>query len=241
VLDYEETLLLLEKAQNGDERAKEILILNNSPLVKSIVRRYKNKGVEYDDLYQLGCVGFVKAINNFDTSFNVKFSTYAVPMIAGEIKRFLRDDGSVKVSRSIKAQYYNMQKYIDEYRSKTGEPPTVKQLSETFNIEEPEVMFVLESSRMPVSIYESLDKESSSGQTILDKLVNYDEMSNLVDKMVLRDALKNLEDKDKKLIMLRYFRDKTQTEVAQILNVSQVQVSRLENKILTKIKNKLKD
>lgn len=241
MLDYEETLLLLEKAQNGDERAKEMLILNNSPLVKSIVRRYKNKGVEYDDLYQLGCVGFVKAINNFDTSFNVKFSTYAVPMIAGEIKRFLRDDGSVKVSRSIKAQYYNMQKYIDEYRSKTGEPPTVKQLSETFNIEEPEVMFVLESSRMPVSIYESLDKESSSGQTILDKLVNYDEMSNLVDKMVLRDALKNLEDKDKKLIMLRYFRDKTQTEVAQILNVSQVQVSRLENKILTKIKNKLKD
>ena len=99
MLEYEETLVLLNKAKEGDERAKELLIENNSPLVKSIVRRYKNKGVEYDDLYQLGCVGFVKAINNFDTSFNVKFSTYAVPMIAGEIKRFLRDDGSVKVSR----------------------------------------------------------------------------------------------------------------------------------------------
>ena len=241
MLEYEETLSLLNKAKVGDEKAKELLIENNSPLVKSIVRRYKNKGVEYDDLYQLGCVGFVKAINNFDTSFNVKFSTYAVPMIAGEIKRFLRDDGSVKVSRSIKSQYYNMQKYIDQVRLKTGEPPTTKQLAEQFNIEEPEVMFILESSRMPVSIYESLDKESSNGQVILDKLVNFDEVSNLVDKMVLIDALKVLEDKDRKLIMLRYFRDKTQSEVAQILNVSQVQVSRLENKILTKIKNKIKD
>jgi len=241
VLEYEETLKLLNKAKDGDEKAKELLIENNSPLVKSIVRRYKNKGVEYDDLYQLGCVGFVKAVNNFDTSFNVKFSTYAVPMIAGEIKRFLRDDGSVKVSRSIKSQYYNMQKYIDQIRLKTGEPPTTKQLAEQFNIEEPEVMFILESSRMPVSIYESLDKESSNGQVILDKLVNYDEVSSLVDKMVLTEVLKELEDKDRKLIMLRYFRDKTQSEVAQILNVSQVQVSRLENKILAKMKNKLKD
>ena len=241
MLEYEETLSLLSKAKEGDERAKELLIENNSPLVKSIVRRYKNKGVEYDDLYQLGCVGFVKAINNFDLSFNVKFSTYAVPMIAGEIKRFLRDDGSVKVSRSIKSQYYNMQKYIEQIRIKTGEPPTTKQLSEQFNIEEPEVMFILESSRMPVSIYESLDKESSNGQVILDKLVNFDEVSSLVDKMVLTDVLKELEDKDMKLIMLRYFRDKTQSEVAQILNVSQVQVSRLENRILAKMKNKLKD
>ncbi len=241
MLDYEQTLILLQKAKKGDEKAKESLIQHNSPLVKSIVRRYKNKGVEYDDLYQLGCVGFVKAINNFDVSFNVKFSTYAVPMIAGEIKRFLRDDGSIKVSRSIKGQYYIMQKYIDEIRLRTGETPTTKQLAEKFNIEEPEVMFILESARMPVSIYESLDKESSNGQIVLDKLVNFDEVSALVDKMVLIDAIKSLEDKDKKLIMLRYFRDKTQSEVAQILNVSQVQVSRLENKILTKIKNKIKD
>ena len=241
MLEYEQTLLLLTKAKKGDEYAKEQLIKHNYPLVKSIVRRYRNKGVEYDDLYQLGCVGFVKAINNFDESFNVKFSTYAVPMIAGEIKRFLRDDGSIKVSRSIKGQYYNMQKYIDEFRLKTGEAPTTKQLADKFNIEEPEVMFILESSRMPVSIYESLDKESSNGQVILDKLVNFDEVSTLIDKMVLIDALKELDNKDRKLIMLRYFRDKTQSEVAQILNVSQVQVSRLENKILTKMKNKLKE
>ena len=241
MLDYQQTLELLNKAKQGDEKSRELLIVNNSPLVKSIVRRYKNKGVEYDDLYQLGCVGFVKAINNFDESFNVKFSTYAVPMIAGEIKRFLRDDGSVKVSRSIKGQYYLMQKYIDATRLKTGEPPTTKELAEKFNIEEPEVMFILESSRMPVSIYESLDKESCNGQVVLDKLVNFDESSNLVDKLVLSDALKELTEKDRKLIVLRYFRDKTQSEVAQMLNVSQVQVSRLENKILAKMKNKIKE
>ncbi len=239
MLSYAETLLLLKQAKQGNERAKNLLIENNSPLVKSIVRRYKNKGVEYDDLYQLGCVGFVKAINNFDETYNVKFSTYAVPMIAGEIKRFLRDDGSVKVSRSIKGQYYLMQKYIDEFRLKNGEPPTVPNLAKKFNLEEPEVMFILESARMPVSIYESLDKEDDGGQVVLDKLANFDEVNNTIDKMVLIDTLKSLDESDRKLIVLRYFRDKTQSEVASIFNVSQVQVSRLENKILTKLKNKL--
>ncbi len=239
MLNYEDTLELLKQAKSGNERAKNELIENNSPLVKSVVRRYKNKGVEYDDLYQLGCVGFVKAINNFDETYNVKFSTYAVPMIAGEIKRFLRDDGSVKVSRSIKGQYYLMQKYIDSYRLKNGEPPAVNKLAKKFNLEEPEVMFILESARMPVSIYESLDKEDDGGQVILDKLANFDEANNMIDKMVLIDTLKSLDENDRKLIILRYFRDKTQSEVANMLNVSQVQVSRLENKILAKMKNKL--
>ena len=238
--DNDATLILLQKAKSGDETAKNTLIEKNSPLVKSIVRRYKNKGVEYDDLYQLGCVGFSKAINNFDQSFNVKFSTYAVPMIAGEIKRFLRDDGSIKVSRSIKAKNYVMQKYIEEVRLKTGEPPTTKDLSNKFQIDEAEVMFVLESSKMPISIYDNFEQDSSSGQSVLDKLIINDEQSAMIDKMVLVDAIKSLESKDKKLIMLRYFRDKTQSEVAKLLNVSQVQVSRLETKILSKIKNKIR-
>jgi len=241
VHDYDITLKLLQKAKNGDESAKNELIENNSPLVKSIVRRYKNKGVEYDDLYQLGCVGFAKAINNFDQSFNVKFSTYAVPMIAGEIKRFLRDDGSIKVSRSIKAKNYVMQKYIEEVRLKTGDPPSIKDLSIKFDIDETEVMFVLESSKMPISIYDNYDQESSSNQSMLDKFIVNDESTKIIDKMVLIDAIKSLEDKDKKLIMLRYFRDKTQSEVAKLLNVSQVQVSRLETKILSKIKNKIRE
>ena len=239
--DNDATLILLQKAKSGDETAKNTLIEKNSPLVKSIVRRYKNKGVEYDDLYQLGCVGFSKAINNFDQSFNVKFSTYAVPMIAGEIKRFLRDDGSIKVSRSIKAKNYVMQKYIEEVRLKTGEPPTTKDLSNKFQIDEAEVMFVLESSKMPISIYDNYEQDSSSGQSVLDKLIINDEQSAMIDKMVLVDAIKSLESKDKKLIMLRYFRDKTQSEVAKLLNVSQVQVSRLETKILSKIKNKIRE
>lgn len=241
MLDNEETLNLLKKAKSGDENAKNTLIENNSPLVKSIVRRYRNKGVEYDDLYQLGCVGFSKAINNFDASFNVKFSTYAVPMIAGEIKRFLRDDGSVKVSRTIKAQNYLMQKYIEEVRLNTGSPPTTKQLSEKFNIEETEVMFILESSRMPISIYDSSNKDDQNSQILIDKFVSYDDSTKLIDKMIISDIIKNLDYNDKKLILLRYYRDKTQSEVAKILNVSQVQVSRLEAKILSKMKNKLKD
>ena len=238
--NYEKTLELLRLAKNGDEKSKNLLIEENSPLVKSIVRRYKNKGVEYDDLYQLGCMGFVKAINNFDENFNVKFSTYAVPMIAGEIKRFLRDDGSVKVSRSIKNQNYIMQKYIDSVRKERGESPTIEELSKKYKIDETELMFILESNHKPISIFEGLDSEDSSGQVLLDKLLPCEDESNkLIDKMVLIDAIKNLEKKDRKIIMLRYFRDKTQSEVATILNISQVQVSRMENKIISKLKNKI--
>lgn len=241
VLEYKKTLKLISLAKKGDEEAKDALILHNSPLVKSIVKRYKNKGVEYDDLYQLGCVGFVKAVNNFDENFKVRFSTYAVPMIAGEIKRFLRDDGSVKVSRSIKGQCYLIQRFIDEFRQKNDAPPSTKEISKRFNIDETELMFVLESSRMPISIYDSIDNENSSGQMVVDRLYNQTEQDDLLNKMVLFDALRKLEKKDKKLIILRYFRDKTQSEVAKILGVSQVQISRLESKILAKMKNKLRD
>ena len=238
--NYKKTLELIHLAKQGDESAKNILIEQNSPLVKSIVRRYKNKGVEYDDLYQLGCMGFVKALNNFDESFNVKFSTYAVPMIAGEIKRFLRDDGSVKVSRSIKNQNYIMQKYIDAVRKEKGEPPSILELSKKFKMDETEIMFILESNHKPISIFEGLDSEDGNGQILLDKLLlNEDESNKIIDKMVLIDAIKNLEKKDRKIIMLRYFRDKTQSEVANILNVSQVQVSRMETKIIERLKNNL--
>jgi len=240
MLSTEDTLELLKRAKSGDENAKNILINKNSPLVKSIVRRYKNKGVEYDDLYQLGCLGFAKAIKNFDENFNVKFSTYAVPMIAGEIKRFLRDDGSIKVSRTIKGQNYVIQKFIEEKRSTTGEPPTIKEIADKFCLEEADVMFILESNHKPISIFEGLDHEESNGQTLLDKLLPIEDNSNkMIDNMVLKDAISNLDKKDKTIIALRYFRDKTQSEVARILKVSQVQVSRMENKILSKIKNKI--
>lgn len=239
MLDHEQTLKYISLARNGDEYAKTILIEQNSPLVKSIVKRYIGKGVDYDDLYQLGCMGFVKAIYNFDEKFDVKFSTYAVPMIAGEIKRFLRDDGSIKVSRAIKTTYYQIQKYIDQEKSLGHDIPTIEQLAKHFDMDQQEIIFTLEASRMPVSIYEQLDKENSNSQSVIDKIAMQDDQEQILNKIILKDILSSLNEKDRKIIILRYFRDKTQSEIAELLNISQVQVSRLENKILEKMKHKL--
>ena len=240
MLDNDTTLHLLSLAKNGDNDAKNRLIEENSPLVKSIVRRYKNKGVEYDDLFQLGCLGFSKAINNFDLSFGVKFSTYAVPMIAGEIKRYLRDDGSVKVSRSTKTLYYSIQKYLEQ-REQQGQPsPTPREIAQHFEIDESELMFVMESAKMPLSIYDSAGKDDSSS-IVLDKLSQGDTTDQLISKITISDLLSTLDEKDRKLLVLRYFRDKTQTEVAEMLGVSQVQISRRESKLLSRLKNTLGD
>ena len=240
MLDNDTTLHLLSLAKAGDNDAKNRLIEENSPLVKSIVRRYKNKGVEYDDLFQLGCLGFSKAINNFDLSFGVKFSTYAVPMIAGEIKRYLRDDGSVKVSRSTKTLYYSIQKYLEQ-REQQGQPsPTPREIAQHFEIDESELMFVMESAKMPLSIYDSAGKDDSSS-IVLDKLSQGDTTDQLISKITIYDLLSTLDEKDRKLLVLRYFRDKTQTEVAEMLGVSQVQISRRESKLLSRLKNALGD
>ena len=237
MLDHNLTMEYINKAKAGDSTAKAILIENNAPLVKSIVKRYLNKGVEYDDLYQLGCLGFLKAINNFDEAFNVKFSTYAVPMIAGEIKRFLRDDGSIKVSRAIKGLYFQIQKLFDERKSQNKEPPSIKELSEVFHIDEQEIVFVLESAKMPLSLYEQIDKDGS-GVEIIDRISTGSEDESLTNNILVKDLLKTLSPKDRKIIILRYYRDKTQSEIADMLGVSQVQVSRLENKILERLKQK---
>ncbi len=237
MLDHNTTIEYISRAKNGDNEAKTLLIENNSPLVKSIVKRYLSKGVDYDDLYQLGCLGFLKAINNFDEAFNVKFSTYAVPMIAGEIKRFLRDDGSIKVSRAIKSVYYQIQKLCDERKASNLPQPTIKELSEIFRIDEEEVVFTLESAKRPLSLQQQLDKDGGSLE-IIDRIAGED--NDIVNEILVKDLLKSLSDKDRKIIVLRYFRDKTQSEVAQMLGVSQVQVSRLESKILAKLKQKAK-
>ena len=237
MLDHNKTMEYISRAKNGDNEAKTLLIENNSPLVKSIVKRYLSKGVDYDDLYQLGCLGFLKAINNFDEAFNVKFSTYAVPMIAGEIKRFLRDDGSIKVSRAIKSVYYQIQKLCDERKANNLPQPTIKELSEIFRIDEEEVVFTLESAKRPLSLQQQLDKDGGSLE-IIDRIAGED--NDIVNEILVKDLLKSLSDKDRKIIVLRYFRDKTQSEVAQMLGVSQVQVSRLESKILAKLKQKAK-
>lgn len=241
MLDQNETLKLIQSAQNGDNQAKEELINNNSPLIKSIIKFYKNKGVEYDDLYQLGSLGFVKAILNFKPEFGVKFSTYAVPMVAGEVKRFLRDDGSIKVSRALKTQYILINKYINKFKIETGDNPTISQIAKEFNIEESEVMFALDSSRAVLSLDAQIDDTNSNGRTLEETIQDEDSQEKMLDKIVLKSIIKGLSERDKKIIYLRYYLDKTQSEVAKKLNVSQVQVSRLELKILEKIKQKYKE
>lgn len=236
MLTVEETNRLIEAAQKGDDEAKTALLQNNLPLIKSIVKRYQNKQIEYEDLIELGTLGFIKALNNFQTSFGVRFSTYAVPMIAGEIKRFIRDNGAIKVSRSIKAQNQKINKYIDEFLQKNQKEPTVSEIAEYMGIDEQETVFIMDSSKYPVSIYAESDED---GLTLADKLCSKENQDDYIEKMVLRDLIEKMDERDKKIIILRYYRDKTQSEIAKELGVSQVQISRLESKLLEKMRKEL--
>lgn len=239
MLDQETTIALVQKAQKGDEKAKQILLEHNSPLIKSVIKRFKNRQIEYDDLYQLGCMGFLKAINHFDTSFGVKFSTYVVPMVIGEVKRFLRDDGVIKVSRAVKSLNMQINKYILQHTEQHGEKPTTAEIAKHFNIDEAEVVFVMDSSKMPISLYTPTNDDSSKTQYLIDKVDQDFQAEELLDSLALKKLLGDLESRDKKIILLRFFRDKTQSEIAQAMGISQVQVSRLENKILEKLRQKL--
>ena len=236
MLDYQTTLELLKNAKEGSEEAKSQLITHNMPLIKSIAKRYRNKQVEYDDLLQLGALGLVKAINNFDLNFNVKFSTYAVPMIAGEIKRFIRDDGAIKVSRAMKSLCNKIQIYINE-RTMEDRSPSVKEIAEHFGIDEQEVVFALDSNKYPVSLFEKFDDDNN--QCVLDKLPSNENNDDLIDKILLKDYINSLPEREKKVIILRYYRDMTQSEIAQMLGVSQVQISRIESKVINALKQAL--
>ena len=235
MLDEKDTIEYIRRAKRGDQSAKQILIDGNVSLIKCIVKRYLGKGVEYDDLFQLACMGFLKAITGFDESFGVRFSTYAVPMIAGEIKRFMRDDGSVKVSRAIKYTAKKMNVFIEEYSVRYGRPPTVAQIAEQFG----EAVFILGSSRMPVSIYEKGEYKDEDSRELLDRLPAADDQDDLIEKMQLKSAIDALPERERKIIYLRYFRDMTQSEVAEKIGVSQVQVSRIESRIIKEFRQKL--
>lgn len=231
LLDY------IRKAKKGDNKAKEIVFSENSPLLKCIIKRFKGKGVEYDDLYQIASIGFLKAIKNFNEDFGVKFSTYIVPMVVGEIKRYMRDNGAIKVSRTIKSLANKINKYIDNYQSLNNNSPTIEILAEQFNISAEEVVVALDSSKMPLSIYDKFEDEEDSRE-IIDKVPFVDNEESVVTKIHISNIIEGLEDREKKIVVLRYFRDKTQSDVAKSLGVSQVQISRLENKIIDKIRNK---
>ena len=218
MLDGETTLEYIKAAQRGDEYAKEQLIVHNMPLIKSIVARYRGNATEYEDLIQLGSMGLVKAINNFDTNYNVRFSTYAVPMIAGEIKRFIRDDGAIKVSRALKTLSMSLKKEIEAHRLACGEAPSAEMLAGKFGITPQEVVFALDSSKYPVSLYEKFDDENN--QSVIDKLPSDENGGNIDDKILLKEVISALPEREKKVLILRYYRDKTQSEIAKILGVS---------------------
>lgn len=233
MFDVEKTSDLIQKSKDGDKDALDELIVENTPLVKSVVRRYSGKNVEYDDLMQLGSMGLLKAIKNFDENFNVRFSTYAVPMIAGEIKRFIRDDGAVKVSRALKLLAYNIGKFKDDFSKSNNREPTIDEISKVFNVDKEEVVFALDSTRYPLSLNDT--QGDDEGAPLIDK-IGENTSNDLDDKIILKGVIKDLPEREKKIIILRYYRDKTQSEVAGIMGVSQVQISRIENKILSKIK-----
>lgn len=239
MLTHEQTVALLNLAKNGDKEAKTTLICENENLIRSVLRRFKNKGECYDDLYQIACVGFMKAINNFDESFNVRFSTYLVPMIIGEIKRFMRDDGIIKVSRVIKAQRLEISRFIEKFKAENGgDEPTIEQISTALSMDVSDVVLALDSAKLPLSIYEKQD-DGDGALELIDKISAPYEEEKMVDKIMLRAVIEKLDLRSRKIVLLRFFRDKTQAETAKALGVSQVQVSRLENKILAELKNKI--
>ena len=240
MLSSEETLFYVSKAKEGDKEAQAKVLEGNVLLLKSIIRRFKGKGVEYDDLYQLACIGLLKAIKNFDVSFGVVFSTYAVPMIVGEIKRFLRDDGAIKISRIIKAQAFAINKYVEAYSSKTGESPTIEQISEALTISKEDVVIALDSSKALISLSEPIDdKDGDKSSELADRIPSDEREEDMVDKILLKSMIEKLPPREKKIIIMRYYRDNTQSEIAKELGVSQVQVSRIENKIISQFKNQI--
>ena len=239
-LSYEDNSQLLPLAKAGDAEAMNRLIEANLPLVTSISKKFINRGYDYEDIYQIGCMGLVKAINNFDDNYNVKFSTYAVPMIIGEIKRFLRDDGIIKVSRNVKSLAKKLHFDKEALTKKLNRDPSIEELAEFSGIDKEEILFALESSASMQYLYEVIHQDDGAPVLLIDKLSeNAAEDKNLTEKIALKEALNSLDVKSRQIIVLRYFKDKTQIQVAKMLGISQVQVSRIEKKVLSEMRKQL--
>ena len=236
-----DTIQLIMMAKEGDKLAQGVLVENNIGLVWSIVRRFQNRGHETEDLFQIGCIGLIKAINKFDTTFEVKFSTYAVPMIIGEIKRFLRDDGIIKVSRSLK-EVSNKARITKEVMSKElGREPTISEMAGRLDISTEELVMAVEAGYTPESLFNPVGEGDNSTLMLIDKLnddCNEDE-TDIIDKIALKQVLDTLKPREKQIIILRYFKEKTQVQIAKLLGISQVQVSRIEKKILEDLRNRI--
>lgn len=236
---YNDNIKYIKLAQDNNEEAMETLIKNNSGLIWNIVKRFIGRGYESEDLYQIGCIGLIKAIKRFDISLDVQLSTYAVPYIMGEIKRFIRDDGIIKVSRQTKELAIKIKQIQNEYMNKKGEEISLSKISEILKISKEEVAAAIESSNNVDSIYSS-ELSDSDERMLIEKIAdNKDEYNNLVDKITLNEIINNLDEKEKKVVLLRFYKEQTQAQVGKILGITQVQVSRIEKRVLEKMRFKL--
>ncbi|MBP3337248.1 MAG: SigB/SigF/SigG family RNA polymerase sigma factor [Clostridia bacterium] len=234
----EKNLTLLKRAQNGDEDAKEILVSENSRLIYSIAKRFTSRGYDLEDLYQLGAIGLIKAIKNFDLTLGLKFSTYAVPLILGEIKRFLRDDGLIKVSRNHKTLAVKIKAVADKIKNDTGKDAKVSELSEVLGVKSEDILLSLEATKPVESLY--APSKSDEKLLLIDKISGgVDNENDTVNKIALFELLKKLPEREQTVIYLRYFKDETQSRIAQKMGISQVQVSRIEKKVIENLREKM--
>lgn len=236
LLSHEKTMELIKEAQKGSKDARNELVVHNIGLVRSVLKGFANRGYETDDLFQIGSIGLIKAIDKFDLSFNVKFSTYAVPMIIGEIRRFLRDDGLIKVSRSLKQIAGQAKKISEDLFKELGREPSIKEIAKELDMDYEEVVMAIESSYYPEYLHNVIHENEGSPLHLIDKIGSDTDDDDIVDRILIKDILNQLEARDRQIIILRYFKDKTQTEVAEELGISQVQVSRIEKKIIEELR-----
>lgn len=242
LLSNEQQMELLERTRKGDEEAREQLVNCNLKLVFNVVKRFDNRGHDLDDLFQIGTIGLIKAIDKFDMSYNVKFSTYAVPMIVGEIRRFLRDDSPVKVSRSLKETAAKVRMHREELSKEMGREPSINELADNMKIPKEQIVEALEAAQSPSSIYDTLYQDDGDPIYVLDQLGSTKEEEDIwFDKIALKELLMALSEKHRKVLLMRFFQDKTQTEVAETIGLSQVQVSRIERQALKQIRQLLAD
>ena len=237
---YENNINSIKRAQEGDKFEMDRLIRENNGLIWSIVKRFMNRGYEVEDLYQIGCMGFIKSIKRFDTNFEVKLSTYSVPYILGEIKRFIRDDGPVKVSRSIKELAYKVIEVQKQYIQKNGKDIKIEEIAKILKTSKEEITLAMETFNPVESIHSAAYCKDGDEISILDKLsTNIDEEGQIINKLAIKQLIEGLGKREKQIILLRYYKNKTQSEVAKVLGITQVQVSRLEKQILETMKRKI--
>ena len=235
-----DTAELLKRSHAGDKEARDRLVMENAGLVWSIVKRFAGRGTEVEDLFQIGTIGLLKAIDKFDLSFEVKFSTYAVPLISGEIKRFLRDDGMIKVSRSLKELSYKAYQVQERLGKELGREPSVAEIAEDLKVAPEELTMAMDACTEVESLHRPVCKKEGQEMSLMEKVGQSDAAEErVVDQLLLKELLKNLDKDERKLIYLRYFSEKTQTQVGKELGISQVQVSRMEKKILKNLREKL--